>query len=616
MPRTSLADQGSRMNYGARLIHSGTPAPWTPASLVGVGALCLLWAWQLYASWAAWGDLTVDSGHEMYVPAVLAEGQTLYRDVWFMYGPVSAYANSYLFRALGTHLDVLYWAGSLSALASALLLVVIGRRLSVWHFGWTAGIVLVLQAFERSLFCFPLPYSFAAVYGCLLGMIFVWSAVRAVQSPRVGWVYLAALLASVAALTKPEFGLAACAGLGATILLRRGSQLRASLLDDCAAVLPGFVLCAIVTWWMVSLEGAAFITQENMVSWPTSHFMKTYGAFWLEHTGFALTWSTLRVVLLRAVLPACVVLGLYTWFNWKRTDGVALFARVGLLSVGLAFAAAGTGFKPATVVRALAFPPDMVFYVILAGATGWWALATEPERRRHPAVLVVVSFTSALAFRIMFKMSPAGYSIYYNGPVILCFLLVVRAMLQGLRLPRGAVRISEAALCLGCILAVIPWVGHIVPVRDLEALATPRGTVRVPHDLAVNYRTAIAFMRQQAAAGRHVSSIPEDTSLYFLSETHSPTRMYSFTPGVIAPGKMTQDTIREFEAKRVHYLVWSNRTFPEFGTPVFGLDYNRELGDYLRMHYRRSFRLTRRPGWTADVWERIPERRAAPARLR
>ena len=40
----------------------------------------------------------------MYVPAVLAEGRTLYREVWFPYPPAAPYFNSWLFRLFGTHL--------------------------------------------------------------------------------------------------------------------------------------------------------------------------------------------------------------------------------------------------------------------------------------------------------------------------------------------------------------------------------------------------------------------------------------------------------------------------------------------------------------------------------
>jgi hypothetical protein len=125
--------------------------------------------------------------------------------------------------------------------------------------------------------------------------------------------------------------------------------------------------------------------------------------------------------------------------------------------------------------------------------------------------------------------------------------------------------------------------------------------------MARNYRSAIAFMKEKAEAGESVLSVPEDASLYFLSETYCPTRLYAFTPGVIAPGYMTDEAIGQMEQKRVRYLLWSNRSFPEYGVPAFGTDFGQEFGEYLRTRYRRVEQLTRFPGWQADIWERRPD---------
>src|SRR5216684_7124167 len=152
--------------YFSRLA-SGPPARWNLTNAGGLLALIIIWAASLYATWATWGSLTVDSGREMYVAAVLSEGKMLYRDVWFLNGPAAPYLNGFLFRLFGVHLNVLYWAGALSALGSAIFLYLTGLRLSSWYLGWTAGAILLLQAFQPSLFCFPLPYAFATVYGCL-----------------------------------------------------------------------------------------------------------------------------------------------------------------------------------------------------------------------------------------------------------------------------------------------------------------------------------------------------------------------------------------------------------------------------------------------------------------
>src|SRR5207302_10753639 len=155
----SLFDQ-----YFSRLA-SGPPARWNLKTLGGLLALIVIWAAWLYGTWAHWGNLTADCGREMYVPTVLSEGKTLYRDVWFNFGPAAPYFNSVLFRIFGIHLNVLYWAGSLAALGSAIFLYLVGMELSSYLAGWTAAAVLLCESFHPSLFSFPLPYSFASEIG-------------------------------------------------------------------------------------------------------------------------------------------------------------------------------------------------------------------------------------------------------------------------------------------------------------------------------------------------------------------------------------------------------------------------------------------------------------------
>ncbi len=157
---SSHSPSGPLQIYFTRLI-SAVPALWNLTTVGGLSTLILIWAALLHATWATWGSLTVDSGHEMYIPTVLAEGKMLYRDVWFMYGPLAPYFNSFLFRVFGAHLNVLYWAGSISALGSAVFLYLTGMRLSSWLAGFSAGTVLLLEAFHPTFFCFPLPYSLA-----------------------------------------------------------------------------------------------------------------------------------------------------------------------------------------------------------------------------------------------------------------------------------------------------------------------------------------------------------------------------------------------------------------------------------------------------------------------
>src|SRR5262249_41113333 len=156
---------------GGRQLRMSTPGPTQAVRLNAVGSgrvyviagialLALLCACRMYWTWASWGNVSIDCGREVYVPAMLAQGQVLYRDVWYHYGPAAPYLNSLLFRIFGVHLQVAFFAGALSALASSIFLFLTGLELALPLVGWTAGAVVAIEAFEPGIFNFPLPYSF------------------------------------------------------------------------------------------------------------------------------------------------------------------------------------------------------------------------------------------------------------------------------------------------------------------------------------------------------------------------------------------------------------------------------------------------------------------------
>ena len=580
----------------------------------------VLWVAELIVTWGAWGNLTIDSGHEMYVPALLAEGKTLYRDTWFMYGPAGPYFVAYLFRLFGIHLTVLYWAGALSALVSSVMLYVTGMYLSSWLMGWTAGAVLLVEAFAPSLFCFPLPYSFSAVYGCTLGCIFLYVVIRASDSRGWWWIFWAGLLAGIEVLMKPEFGLACYVTLLSLLLVRWLQQRSARLLaTDVGATLPGIVGCAVVIRWMISIGGAEFLTQENLITWPTSYFMKTFGKMRLERTGFSLTAAAFEESLWRAFGLGLALLVVYAGF-WRRDKSRHwLLVRTALYFItAFYFVRFFLGYgDPDPLLNTLSlvfFPRDMVIYIGLAAPLvfwQWWTKRSGGKFSISAGLPILLIYSSTLAFRILMRMIPSEYAIYYNGPVVLSFLLLLRCIVPHTKLSRRYALLGEVALCAGCLALVgIPAVKQEYFAKDYVPLVTSRGTVRLNKAMKQNYEAAIQFMKEKTARGQTVLSVPEDTSLYFLAETECPIRVYSLTPGVIAPGKMMNEVIQEIDTKRVDYLLWSNRVFVEYGVPVFGKDFDRELANYLKTHYRRIGPV--RPldigslQWTAVVWERNP----------
>ena len=614
------ASDSSRIEPGDSFTPStNSGSTWNFSTICALFLLVVLWAVKLYTTWEAWGNLTVDSGHELYVPAMLAEGKVLYRDLWFPFGPGAPYFTSYLFRLFGARLEVLYWAGSLSALGSAVFLYLIGMRLSSWIVGWTAGAVVLMEAFQPSVFCFPLPYSSAAVYGCFTGCLFLWLVVNASFSQSWLWVFSAGTVAAAALLLKPEFGLAAY-GCLALLIVSRAFFERSwrYFARDFLATLPGIAVCGLVIRWMVSIAGAEFITQENVQSWPSSYFLKTYGKAWLEKTGFTVSSSAFLGAFYRGIPVAGVMLAVYVLLRMTRFDMRSWLVRaLTVLSVALYFIKTGyflLSVEQNTILllNTIFFPPDMVLYAILAAVAAWFYLWRRPAAGRNLALALVFTFSGLLAFRTLMNMFAGGYAIFYNGPVVLSFLIAVCMVVPRSTRSRRFVLLVESAFCLASLTAVFVHTRlNEARAKDFVPFLTARGTIRVSKHMAENYKAAIQFMKEKATLGQSVLSVPEDTSLYFLSGTYCPTRVYLFIPGAVAPGKMTEETIGEIERKPVDYLLWSNRTFAEYGAKEFGVDFNPEIAEYLRAHYRPEGALMPNTGtstdWSAVVWARKPE---------
>ena len=608
-------------SYFSRLA-AEPPAPWNAAAIGGLVSLVILWAAWFYGTWETWGWLTADCGREMYVPTVLAEGKTLYKDVWYLYGPLAPYWNSFLFRIFGVHLSVLYWAGSLSALGSAILLYVSGMRLSSALAGWTAGAILLTQSFQHSLFSFPLPYSFASAYGCLTACLFLWFTIRAAHSAGSAWVFGAGTTAAVALLLKLEIGAACYAGLP-LLIVARGFRQRSwkTAAKDVAVCLPGITVCVIVLLWMISLGGVQFLTQENIMSWPTSFFMRTYGKFWLATTGLSLSPEAFAKATQRSIILLGIFQGFHLLLSGKRTARRLIALRGALLFGALVYFAmylrsiedlryAPIYLTIQEAMRYLFFPQDVVLYIGVVAIFAWWHFLRQPTPRPSPAVPLALTFSALFALRILLMTMPWGYAIFYDGLAIMSFLLLV---CQFIRQSGGSPRltwIAETALCLLCLTAAL-----LNTKRQYESafpptarLTTERGSIRVSEHFAEQYRAAIQFMKEKNAVGEQVLSVPEDTSLYFFSATHCPTRVYSFDPGVVAPGKMTEEVIQQIERKPVRYLIWSNRIYPEYKALRFGVDFDQTLGQYLRSHYHRVRILVENPvplrEWNAYIWER------------
>src|SRR5580658_1562304 len=99
-------------------------------------------------TWGHWGDFQIDNGRELYVPVEILKGKLLFRDLWYMYGPLAPYVKALLFRIFGVQLTVLYVFGLALTIGTALVTFEIARRFRMGIVGSTVpSLFFLFEAF-------------------------------------------------------------------------------------------------------------------------------------------------------------------------------------------------------------------------------------------------------------------------------------------------------------------------------------------------------------------------------------------------------------------------------------------------------------------------------------
>jgi hypothetical protein len=588
----------------------GGAAQWLPRLIIIFVALAMAWY-----TWGHWGDFQVDCGREIYVPAALFQGKLLFRDVWYMYGPLAPYLQALLFRVFGIHLTVLYLFGLTLTVGSALLTFEVGRQ---FNLGVAASLApplfFLAEAFNPSIFNFVFPYSYAASLGAFIGLACLFFTLRHLGETSNFHIAIAGVLAGLAILTKQEFGLTCVAllgfGIAASFLIRR--SLRHFLRDSALCLVGLSPALAVYAWfaWKLSPKVLFF---ENWISTPGTYFMRVWGKHTMADQGFRFSlrevieiavfsllaialWSTiaslnaliikkleprsqLSVVLLTAgyVIPVAIVLNA----DWLST----------LLLVRLTHTMYVTSVftLPKEIVTQMILPKGLfLFGLFFVVRSGWkfWAKGKATLDAREATLGIYAVLISA---RVMWETWPSlyKYALFFNIPLFLIFVISVD------RIVRWAGRFLEpkqSDLVAGSMLTVQVAVLFVMLLPNPQSLPAPLttqyGTFYTKHDAAVLFPQIISFMKTHTRNGRDILVLPEPPSLYVFAGMQAPSKWYSLLPGVLPPAQ-EPEFLQEIAANQVRYVLIGNRGMPEYGPVHFGNGYNDSVYHWINENYVR-----------------------------
>jgi hypothetical protein len=542
-------------------------------------------------SYLRWGHPIIDLGRDLYVPSRLLEGQVLYRDLLYNYGPLAPYLLALVVALLGDGLPVFAGFGIAVGLAALAALYATAHRLGGAALGFSAALLfLVLSFFANSTWgCnFVLPYSFAATLGTAASLWSFYFLLRYLYDGRRG----AFLIASVgflflAVLAKQEIGL--------------GIALVHALAWWAHGVPRGSVLRIVGLGLALGLVFVGVFAQRG----PEEHALLAENL--AKFVGDPVSASFFEVVagldrsgtnLLRALEAVARVGGLMLLAGLgsgvvrlarQRRFGASLASAVSLgVGLWLIWASAGVRLLQATPLIALA----VVAYHLV--------------RDRRDPLLLLAAYALLSAPRVLLEFHPMWYGFYLVVPAYPFLVYLV-----GQRLPlRPDVRhFVVGALAALAILSL--WRFHeemrISYEEMTSVLATPKGTLRDdPVGRAEAIQEFLTYTAERFEREPRMVVFPEGVSLNYFAGVANPTAYYLFTPPEIASPTVSRRVLEELRSTRPEYVVITSRDLREFGHSRFGVDYAPDLGAWIRQGYvlERGFGGDRKGAWAMILMRR------------
>jgi hypothetical protein len=551
---------------------------WENAASRGfIVVVAVVLAWY---TWATWGDIQIDCGREIYVPLEILRGKLLYRDIFYPYGPLAPYAGALLIAIFGPHLVAFYLFGIAVAVGCAFLLFELGTMLESRAVGLTAALALLFMGFAPSIFNYVFPYSYGATMGLLLSLLCAFFTTRHLLS-RPGYnLLLAGLAASLALLSKQEFG-AACYIMLAFVIVM-GVILQRSLrplFNGIASFALGVTLWVAIYGYFFWTLTPSYMVNANWIGMPGTFSMRTGGAHLYAIAGQR--FLPREMVALAVFAGLCLV----PWFLLAKAHqtvrNVALAILVGI-AVTCRFGQLDLLTRIATAL--LVFPIGM-FFVGCGFVTYSTYQLLKTGDRRHLAEGALGILALIPAVRVFAAIEPFGYSVYCAIPLFLVFLIVISRCIKGAtpdlsaEQQEGLVRYLMAAEIMMLALICIPQANE-----RPAALATSWGAIHLEPEEARVAQQILAFMSEQDRRGQQVAALPEAPMLYALTGTQAPSRWFTLLPGLLSPSQ--EDTyIADLNTARPEYILLTGRKTAEYGAAYFGIDYDQKIYHWIEANY-------------------------------
>ncbi len=479
-----------------------------------------------WLGYGRFGDIIVDSFREAYIPAEVAAGKVLYKNIFTIYAPFAYLLNALLFKIFGVNLKVLYFAGLFASAGVLNLVYFIAKRFLDEN--CSLGIVLFIIAgavLSPNVFNMIFPYS----YGVLYGLLFVLGSVWFALDKKFPLTYL---MYSFAVCSKYEFIL-----LLPLLVYISGKK-------DIWKNISALVIPVLLVLTPLVLQGLRF--EDLLTSFGLILAMlSSKSMHWFYSvSGLEFQWALVPVYLINLLKMALPLALVWYFRSWKIIPIVLVY---------LYFAV-----SPALLIYV--FPLILILFV--------WRFKT---LTRDEKLFVLASLL--ISAKIFFALTLKSYGVFFLPFALISLFILVP---KDLRKPL-------LVLTLGCALVLSIKNAKELCSKNVK-IQTGRGVVYAAPFYGQAVKELVSYLESEIPKDAKVVIYPECLAVNFLTARSSDNKFYSLIPMYVETfGEKL--IISRLDFVKPEYIVTSNYDTSNYYYKEFGADYGVNIKKYIEDNY-------------------------------
>lgn len=507
-----------------------------------------------------------DIGRDLYTFEQVWKGKLVYKDIWWVYGPLMPYYYGLFYLIFGFKITSILLGKLLVNICAAVFFYLAGSTVMAPFWAFLSA-CFFLQ-FQQDFF-----FTYNHIGGVALTIAVFWLILKYLHEGKIQSILQAVLCCFIIGLIKINFGMSALAGVVISVsLIDFTNPLKKKIVTSANKPFYWLAFIVVPVLW-IAVYGTLL---GGMPIYEIRQCMPYFGTDEPYHQTLI---QTIPYFLMQHYLTFY-----HHWLNLK-----SVFASLS--------AAPSHFFTPIGSLMTVIVVLTFLMHPIMHGSTIATLIISfknkfNAQRKKFWLTQAILWLFFILDFHEFF-FSGRWYRTFWSQPFLLFFNFFMIATAMSFA-PKW-LRRTVAGLWISYFLVLnfVSFVSTKASSTSDKFLSMPRGQVYVGNETpwVDTVNTVTSYLNQTLKSHELFFALPYDCLYYYLTGKPSPTRQIIFFDHIKIPPQQEISIIQELEKNKVNYILMSNRvTASETGLGIFGKTYCPVIYRYLIENFAPVFR--------------------------